>query len=119
MGIEASSALVGGLLVVLTLIVCYIAVTTFDDPITRHCGPAATTAAPGADAFMNRHIYRPACGNQWISLRSEACRGQTRGHMPSIEEAPLPEGTCIPPDTLMRFPVHACCTTPACGTCAG
>lgn len=106
MDVNTSTALIGGLLIVLTMIVCYIAIITFDDPEAGKCG---------ADGFMNRRIYRPACGSQWIGHRRAACQGQTRGDMPSIDEAPLPTGSCLSPETLMEVPMHACCRAPACG----
>lgn len=114
MRLETSSALIGGLLVVLTMIVCYMVIITFRDPAAgAQCNN--TGSDDGQDTFMNRRIYRPACGSQWLWNRRHDCRGHTRGNMPSIEAAPTPNTGCFPHHMLGSAPLHACCSTPACG----
>ena len=75
MTFELSSAVIGALILVLTLIVCYMALLLYKDP----------DAQAGAETFMGRTMYRPACGNKWLSERRASCGGLTRGAMPAID----------------------------------
>lgn len=94
MRFEQSAALAGAMLVVLTIIVCYVAMLAVHDP--DDCKEVCD-AGKAQEGFMNRLIYRPACGNQWLWNRRDSCRGHTGGTMPSIDDVPLTEGgPCIP-----------------------
>lgn len=75
MKFETTSLLIGALVLILTLVVCYMALLLYKPP-----------SEPGPEEFLTRHHYRPACGNKWIHARRENCKGLTRGHMPFIDD---------------------------------
>ena len=63
----------GALLVVLTMVVCYMVLTVF--------------STDTSDSFLAHRVYRPSCSNSWLLNRSGRCSGVTRGYMPSIDIA--------------------------------
>lgn len=70
MRFEMSSAIIGGLLVVLTLLTCYMALLLYK--------------TKPAEGFYGNNYYRPACGNRW-GARLPGCARRTGGPMPLID----------------------------------
>lgn len=97
-----SVGLIGALLVLLTMVVCYMVLTVYStEPSTQ-------------DGFLADTVYRPSCSNSWVHNRSERCSGVTRGQMPSIDDvmSALPgQGRRFPLIGNARRPMgaHPCC----------
>lgn len=87
MSFETSTALIGALILVLALLVCYMALLLYKDP----------DLSP-SEGFSPYTPYTPACSNPWLNERRGDCQGYTRGRMPSIDNAHF-----LPPD-------RGCCT---------
>ena len=107
MRFESSTALIGGLLLVLTLLVCYICVVTFTRSVGYDCG-----SVEEREGFMSEFVYRPACGNRWLTNRQHSCVGSTRGEMPSIDDTS--HRTCSGATAGSLGPT-CCLTSPGCG----
>ena len=107
---DTTSALIGGLLVVLAMVACYIVIITADDPLV-----ATQCAATPKDGFTTNIPYSPSCGDQWLRGRRAGCTGHTRGSMPSIDAPPAARDSCFPAHMRGSEPGRACCSAPACG----
>lgn len=88
-------ALIGALLVILTMVVCYMVLTVF--------------STDASDSFLVRTVYRPSCSNSWLLNRSEGCSGVTRGQMPSIDDVYHATTACRYPLIGNAPPPGPCC----------
>lgn len=69
---ETTSALLGGVLVVLTLFVCYAVILEFSNSTTKA-------------QFVVQGRYKPSCSSPWLHSRRSECHCLTRGEMPAID----------------------------------
>ena len=76
-GQDYFTIIVASLILLLVLIVSYMCLQLFKQ------------RTPGQQSkqsnFLSTMMYRPACGNQWLNIRRNECRGISKGHPPSIE----------------------------------